>query len=437
MPLIKSNNIYLGDTSVKKMYLNGALIFQNFTFIKLTAITLDNLVWATNIPASGGTATKENCTYSVTAYYSDGTTSDVTSEATITGSQVIPSTNIEEVHSAGTLTLTASYSGFSATGNVTVYQEAAEKPDFSKKPLTFIISSAGTINWMANSSLTKTIEYKLNDGEWASITSNTGESAPTIEVNSGDKIQFKGNNTQYSTSSSSYSTFSGSTAGFEIEGNIMSLINSVNFDTLTTLQDSYTFYSLFKGCTGLTSAENLVLPAMTLVNNCYDSMFNDCSSLTTASVLPSRNLAEGCYANMFRGCKSLTTAPELPATKLAKDCYSSMFSNCQSLKTAPVLPASEILHGCYWFMFSNCYSLTTVPAILATTLKSFSCYGMLGYCGKLNYIKCLATEIESNSTSNWVSGVASTGTFVKSPNMNDWTTGANGIPEGWTVENNS
>lgn len=437
MPLIKSDNIYLGDTSVKKMYLNGALIFQNFTFTKVTAITLDNLVWATNIPASGGTATKENCTYSVTAYYSDGTTSDVTSEATITGSQVIPSTDIEEVHSAGTLTLTASYSGFTATGNVTVYQEAAEKPDFSKKPLTFNILSAGTINWIANSSLTKTIEYKLNDGEWASITSNTGESAPTIEVNSGDKMQFKGNNTQYSTSSSSYSTFSGSTAGFEVEGNIMSLINSANFDTLTTLQDSYTFYSLFKGCTGLISAENLVLPAMTLANNCYDSMFMDCSSLTSAPVLPATSLANACYGNMFRGCTSLTTAPSLPATKLAKDCYSSMFSRCTSLITAPVLPASETLHGCYWFMFSNCYSLTTVPAILATTLKSFSCYGMFGYCGKLNYIKCLATEIEKNSTGNWVSGVASTGTFVKNPNMTSWTEGTSGIPTGWTVENNS
>lgn len=31
----------------------------------------------------------------------------------------------------------------------------------------------------------------------------------------------------------------------------------------------------------------------------------------------------------------------------------------------------------------------------------------------------------------------STGTFVKAASMNDWTTGENGIPEGWTVENNS
>ena len=409
MPLVKSDNIYLGDTSVKKMYLNGALIFQNFTFIKVTAITLDNLVWAKNIPASGGTATKENCTYSVTAYYSDGTTSDVTLEATITGSQVIPSTNIGEVHSAGTLTLTASYSGFTATGNVTVYQEAV---DFSTKPLTFNILSDGAINWASSdSSVTRTIEYKLNNGEWASITSNTGSSAPTITVNSGDKLQFRGNNAQYATNNSIYNSFSGSTAGFEVEGNIMSLINSANFDTLTTLESSYTFNNLFNGCSKLVSAQNLVLPAMTL--------------------------AKSCYRNMFYNCTSLATAPELPATKLAQDCYSSMFSNCKSLITAPVLPASEILNGCYWFMFSSCYSLTTAPAILATTLKSFSCYGMFSSCGKLNYIKCLATEIESNSTSNWVTNVSSTGTFVKASSMTSWTTGANGIPTNWTVVNNS
>ena len=226
MPTIKSDNIYLGDTSVKKMYLNGALIFQNFTFAKVTAITLDNLVWTRNIPASGGTATKENCTYSVIAYYSDGTTSDVTSEATITGSQVIPSTNIEEVHSAGTLTLTASYSGFTTTGSVTIYQEAAIS-DFSKEPLTFNILSAGAINWTASdASIAKTIDYKKNNGEWVSITSNTDSSAPKINVAEGDKIQFRGNNAQYATNTWTYNSFRGSTASFEAEGNIMSLMLS-------------------------------------------------------------------------------------------------------------------------------------------------------------------------------------------------------------------
>ena len=74
----------------------------------------------------------------------------------------------------------------------------------------------------------------------------------------------------------------------------------------------------------------------------------------------------------------------------------------------------------------------------ATTLTE-SCYEeMFRNCTSLNYIKCLATDISAPScTSSWVSGVASTGTFVKAASMNDWTEGNNGIPSGWTVENNS
>ena len=408
MPTIKSDNIYLGDTSVKKMYLNGALIFQNFTFTKVTAITLDNLVWTTNIPASGGTATKDNCTYSVTAYYSDGTTSDVTSEATITGSQVIPSTNIEEVHSAGTLTLTASYSGFTATGSVTIYQKAAIS-DFSKEPLTFNILSDGAIIWRASdASIAKTIDYKLNNGAWVSITSNTGSSAPTITVKASDKIQFRGNNTAYGENTSSYNTFGSSTAEFEVEGNIMSLIYGDDFKNNLTISSNYVFISLFKNCKGLTSAENLILPATTLTNMCYRTMFNGCTKLTSAPVLPATTLASSCYSNMFNGCSSLITAPELPVTTLAAYCYQGMFGGCTSLTVAPELPATTLIEACYSFMFNGCSSL--------------------------NYIKCLATNIyASDCTRYWVSGVAATGTFVKNPNMSGWTTGNNGIPSGWTV----
>ena len=371
------NELAKNGNSVNKIYRNGEVVFQNVTVTKVTAITLDNLVWTTNIPWSGGTATKDNCTYSVTAYYSDGTTSDVTSEATITGSQVIPSTNIGEVHSAGTLTLTASYSGFTATGNVTVYQEAATS-DFSKEPLTFNILSAGTIRWTAyNSSVTKTIEYKLNNGSWVSITSNTSSSAPKINVVEGDKIQFRGNNAQYANSSSKYNSFSGSTASFEVEGNIMSLIYGDDFKNNSTISSTYTFAGLFRGCTKLVSAENLILPATTLANYCYYYMFNGCTSLTKApSKLPATTLTDYCYQNMFQGCTSLTTAPELPATTLASSCYSQMFQGCTSLTTAPELPATTLANYCYQGMFWNCKSLTSAPVLPSTTLAQ-SCYGQM------------------------------------------------------------
>ena len=48
----------------------------------------------------------------------------------------------------------------------------------------------------------------------------------------------------------------------------------------------------------------------------------------------------------------------------------------------------------------------------------------------------LATNISaSNCLSNWVQYVASSGTFVKHPDMTTLPTGTSGIPSGWTVVN--
>jgi hypothetical protein len=59
---------------------------------------------------------------------------------------------------------------------------------------------------------------------------------------------------------------------------------------------------------------------------------------------------------------------------------------------------------------------------------------MFSNCTNLNHITCLATNISASiCVSNWTKMVASTGTFIKHPSMNDWTTGTSGIPSGWTV----
>ena len=86
-------------------------------------------------------------------------------------------------------------------------------------------------------------------------------------------------------------------------------------------------------------------------------------------------------------------------------------------------------------MFQGCTSLVNAPALPATTLATY-CYRQMFYnCTSLNRITCLATNISASyCTSNWVSGVASSGTFTKAANMTSWTTGVNGIPSGWTVQ---
>ncbi len=176
--------------------------------------------------------------------------------------------------------------------------------DWSTVPLTFEILSDGNIKWYNQTGIdAKTIEYSKNGGEWTSITASSNLS---LSVVSGDIIQFRGDNEQYGDGNSALiSSFSGSTAQFNVKGNIMSLINSTNFSGLTTLTKQYALGYLFQYCTGLTDASNLMLPATTLYKACYCNMFIGCSNLTTAPVLPATTLAPSCYERMFQNCTSL------------------------------------------------------------------------------------------------------------------------------------
>ena len=169
--------------------------------------------------------------------------------------------------------------------------------------------------------------------------------------------------------------------------------------------------------------------------DCYKNMFRKCTSLIQAPDLPATKLSRYCYYSMFYDCTSLTKAPELPATTLANYCYYYMFSGCTSLTQAPELPATTLADGCYEHMFQGCTGLTQAPELPATTLAERCYNSMFQYCKKLNYVKCLATDVSAgNCTKDWLSGVATTGDFYATASAN-WTSGANGIPSGWTRHN--
>jgi hypothetical protein len=316
---------------------------------------------------------------------------------------------VTNVASTGTFVKADNMSSWTvdSTSGIPVGWTVEDYHDYSNDYLTFDIKSSGDIVWKkSGGSNTSTISYSKNDGTWTDITSDT--TGVSISVTTGDKVKFKGSNSVYYIPGNYYNCFGG-TATFDAYGNIMSLIGGDNFSNLTTLSSDYNFYGLFENCTGLISAENIILPATTLVDCCYYEMFYGCTNLTTAPALPATTLATKCYDGMFKGCTSLTTAPELPAITLSTDCYMGMFNGCTSLTTAPALPATTLVTNCYNGMFSDCISL--------------------------NYIKCLATNISATScTTDWVGRVASTGTFVKAASMAGWTTGRDGIPSGWTVQ---
>lgn len=303
------------------------------------------------------------------------------------------------------------------------------EPVYSAMPLTFEIISGGTIGF--TSPIGVTIEYSADNGQ-------TWDVFSSLEVETGDKIMFRGTGRTATADDINKSSIftSSNDAKFNIVGNINSLLDKTNYTGITSLSSygTHTFLRLFTKLKGLVSAENLVLPATTLTSFCYGRMFSECSNLIKTPKLPANNLANYCYFVMFGVCTSLTEAPELPATRLVEYCYNSMFQNCTGLTTAPELPATTLKTYCYYNMFRECRSLTTAPSLPATTLANY-CYRQMFYnCTSLNYIKCLATDISANEcTADWVDGVASSGTFVKDPIMTGWTTSVDGIPTGWTV----
>lgn len=321
----------------------------------------------------------------------DNSTSQITitSEGTVyyntgDGSQAAPTPSSGTLYSAPftvssstTVKAIATHAGYLNSDVATWFD--AQSHDYSKDYLTFKILTAGTIAWKGvGGGFNKTIEYSIDNGSWTSITAET--TPATISVTANQTVRFRGSNTAYAKDKNNYSAFYEGTATYNAEGNIMSLIYGDNFLGQTTLTATWALSNVFNH-SNLVSAENLIMPATTLTN----------------------------------------------------DCYRATFANSPLLTTAPALPATTLATECYYYMFDNCVSLTVAPDLLATSLVSKCYYGMFHGCSNLSYIKCLVTNPNTTNTGVWVQGVASSGTFIKDVNTTSWSTGDNGIPSGWVV----
>lgn len=312
--------------------------------------------------------------------------------------------------------------------------------NYSQNYLTFDILTGGTINWNCTGlNYSKEISYSTNDGEtWTTINSTT-----PINVVANDKLLVKGGNTSYWSDSTTKCKFSSSNgATFNLSGNIMSLVHGDDFIGKDSLDEGQVdingnhgwpniFRGLFSGCSGLKSAEHLILPT-TLSVGCFREMFVS-SGITIAPKLAALKMVNSCYSRMFSNCQSLTTVSDLPSTELATDCYSYMFENCSLLTTAPKLPATKLYNYCYQGMFQGT-AITESPELPAIVLVP-NCYSyMFNGCTSLNKITCNAYSIpEQSCTESWVEDVASTGTFITSYESYWTKDSVDGIPTGWTV----
>lgn len=157
--------------------------------------------------------------------------------------------------------------------------------------LTFTALEPSTI--LYEPSTVTTAQYSYDKVNW-----KTADNV-TINLNTGDKVYFKGEitGTQKSISEARIRM----TGKVSASGSIMSLQSGNPQDK--SLKYDYEF----------------------------ERLFYNCSSLVTAPELPATRLTDYCYFYLFYGCSSLTKAPELPSTRLSYACYAYLFFKCGKL----------------------------------------------------------------------------------------------------------
>ena len=240
--------------------------------------------------------------------------------------------------------------------------------DEHQEYLTFKFFDSGSLYWQDShaAATSRTISYSLDKGQtWNIVTSSfSGSGTKIADVAENTVVWVKGTNDSYCrvVGGVYYYQHFHSTANYELSGNIMSLIYGDNFQGQTRFPENSSF------------------------NLC--SIFYD----PTASSNKNAQLEE-------------VDGLVLPATILTESCYESMFQNCTKLTSAPELPATAGVTNCYKNMYNGCSNLNTVKVMLSSPSTSY--------------------------TSNWLSGVASGGTFFYN-GVASWTTNsASGIPSGW------
>ena len=234
------------------------------------------------------------------------------------------------------------------------------------------------------------LEYSVNNGTWKKVVANQG-----VDFG-GDlgSLRLRGicpNGTATDYQNYATITFSDESVKVDCSGDIRTLIDYTAYENAAT--GNCRFCSLFKGCSVLTSAPELLATA--LKEQCYRQMFEGCTSLTQAPDLPATELKTLCYYSMFSGCTSLVKVPKkLPAKELDNYCYESMFKGCTSLTKAPELRATKIMEGCYNSMFENCTNLNFVT-MLATSAENSN--------GLVDWLKNAGTEAANRTLKvyNW------------------------------------
>jgi len=157
------------------------------------------------------------------------------------------------------------------------------------------------------------------------------------------------------------------------------------------------------------------------------------------------HFTQACY--VYGDIMSLATTFATGESKtLTPAAFMSLFDRETNFRSHPTkrlaLTATILPENCYNYMFHGCTGMVKGPEFATPTSRGNNCYtNMFNGCSSLNYVKYLgacSTDDGPRCFPFWLSGVATSGTFVtSSDNYSGWYNQKGGdnplIPSGWTV----
>lgn len=223
------------------------------------------------------------------------------------------------------------------------------------KPLTGYIK----FSYTTDGTLSPNFEYSYNTKDW-----NVWDYSE-LRIDENEKLYLRGlNNSPISnyTDNLNRNCFVAEGGGCDkvaIGGNLMALVDGEG--TTKVIPADNMFNSLFRGF-----YSNLVY----IPGSGGEYGEGDSELYLDELILPATTLTEGCYKSMFMNTSVISYPKELPATELKPYCYSQMFRtndwegySVQREKEAPTLYGKKLVKRCYEEMFYGCNNIANIVCL--------------------------------------------------------------------------
>ena len=359
--------LMLGDTEVSAAYLGDTQVYPMSPFaVSPSRISLNNVQLTANLRIKSPEAW--TITDTSGGWLSYSASSGAAGTTTVTVTATVPS---------ATRTATISVTTANYGKNISVEQLYVTFTGFYVENVS---QTNGTLTVMEGVNLSHNLEYSTDGVNWTAA----NYYAPfTLSIAAGQKVYMRGTNSYWRQASDGHNCWY-MDVDWKIGGNMLSIIDKDNFETLSTVPQ-YAFQNAFVLNPYLVDASDANMGTATTLG--VQSMHNSFADSAVVGLPDLSGITRGEHFCVLGGCARATSLQI--GYNLGNITYMNGGQNMQSL-------------------YEGCSSLTTA------------------------YAPNITNYLDSSNSGNWLLNVAPSGTLYVAANYTPQTS-ASGCPSGWTL----